>query len=154
MLIKVMADSGRRIAWTDRKNGYFQFLFSKKNNENGYFRGNTKFLDGFASFGKGLDESEFTEVFPYGFKSVFKNSFIEAALLLEETGLSLEEILLANKGKKKPLKSTGGYTVFDIKGNLIGFQYYPQRREKNKKGENTYAHRFTAECQLHNRQAL
>ena len=89
MLIKVMADSGRRIAWTDRKNGYFQFLFSKKNNENGYFRGNTKFLDGFASFGKGLDESEFTEVFPYGFKSVFKNSFIEAALLLEEQAFYL-----------------------------------------------------------------
>lgn len=55
--------------------------------------------------------------------------------LLEETGLTLEEILFANKGKKKPLKSTGGYTVFDIKGHLIGFQYYPQRREKNKKGE-------------------
>lgn len=89
MLIKVMADSGRRIAWTDRKNGYFQFLFSKKNNENGYFRGNTKFLDGFASFGKGLDESEFTEVFPYGFKSVFKNSFIEAALLLEDQAFYL-----------------------------------------------------------------
>lgn len=52
--------------------------------------------------------------------------------LLEETGLTLEEILLANKGKKKPLKSTGGYTVFDIKGYLIGFQYYPERRKKNK----------------------
>lgn len=52
--------------------------------------------------------------------------------LIEETGLTLEEILLANKGKKKPIKSTGGYTVFDIKGNLIGFQYYPERRKKNK----------------------
>lgn len=52
--------------------------------------------------------------------------------LIEETGLTLEEILLANKGKKKPIKSTGGYTVFDIKGNIIGFQYYPQRRKKNK----------------------
>lgn len=53
--------------------------------------------------------------------------------LLEETGLTLEEILLANKGKKKPLKSTGGYTVFDIKGNLIGFQYYPQQKQKKNK---------------------
>ena len=53
--------------------------------------------------------------------------------LLEETGLSLEEILLANKGKRKPLKSTGGYTVFDIKGHLIGFQYYPQKRKAKKK---------------------
>ena len=58
--------------------------------------------------------------------------------LLEETGLTLEEILLANKGKKKPLKSTGGYTVFDIKGNLIGFQYYPQKRKQIKKEKNNY----------------
>lgn len=50
--------------------------------------------------------------------------------LLEETGLTLEEILLANKGKKKPLKSTGGYTVFEIRGHFIGFQYFPQRRKK------------------------
>lgn len=52
--------------------------------------------------------------------------------LLEETGLSLEEILLANKSKRKPLKSTGGYTVFDIKGHLLGFQYYPQKRKERK----------------------
>lgn len=58
--------------------------------------------------------------------------------LLEETGLTLEEILLANKGKKKPLKSTGGYTVFDIKGHLIGFQYYPQKRKQIKKEKNNY----------------
>lgn len=50
--------------------------------------------------------------------------------LVYETGLKLEDILLANKGKKKPLKSEGGYTVFNIKGNLIGFQYYPTGRRK------------------------
>lgn len=53
--------------------------------------------------------------------------------LVYDTGLKLEDILLANKGKKKPIKSDGGYTVFDIKGNLIGFQYYPQ----SKKGKKT-----------------
>ena len=58
--------------------------------------------------------------------------------LLEETGLTLEEILLANKSKRKPLKSTGGYTVFDIKGHLIGFQYYPQKRKQIKKEKNNY----------------
>lgn len=89
MLIKVMADSGRRIAWTDRKNGYFQFLFGKKNDENGYFRGSTKFLNGFTSCGKELSEAKFTEVLPYGFKSVFEKSFIEAALLLEEQAFYL-----------------------------------------------------------------
>lgn len=52
--------------------------------------------------------------------------------LVYETGLKLEDILLANKGKKKPIKSEGSYTVFNIKGNLIGFQYYPQSRGKKK----------------------
>lgn len=51
--------------------------------------------------------------------------------LVYDTGLKLEDILLANKGKKKPLKSEGGYTVYDINGNLIGFQYYP-KKEKSK----------------------
>lgn len=50
--------------------------------------------------------------------------------LVYDTGLKLEDILLANKGKKKPIKSDGGYTVFAIKGNLIGFQYYPQKGKK------------------------
>lgn len=52
--------------------------------------------------------------------------------LVFDTGLKLEDILLANKGKKKPIKSEGGYTVFDIKGNLIGFQYYPQQKKGKK----------------------
>ena len=45
----------------------------------------------------------------------------------------LEDILLANKGKKKPVKSRGKFTVFDIKGHLIGFQYYPEKDQKKKK---------------------
>lgn len=44
--------------------------------------------------------------------------------LVYDTGLKLEDVLLANKGKKKPIKSDNKYTVFDVKGNLIGFQYY------------------------------
>ena len=50
--------------------------------------------------------------------------------LVYDTGLKLEDVLLANKGKKKPLKSEGGYTVYDIKGHLIGFQYYPQKEKQ------------------------
>ena len=46
------------------------------------------------------------------------------------TGLTLEDILLVKDSKKKPLKSEGGYTVFNIKGNIIAYQFYP---EKNKK---------------------
>ena len=53
--------------------------------------------------------------------------------LVRDTDLTLEEIILANKDKKnKPLKSTGGYTVFDLKGHMIGFKYYPAS-EKAKK---------------------
>ena len=47
-----------------------------------------------------------------------------------DTGLSLEDIILADKSKKKPLKSDGKYTVFNVKGNLIGYQYYPKKKEK------------------------
>lgn len=50
--------------------------------------------------------------------------------LVYDTGLTLEDILLANKGKKKPLKSEGKYTIFEIKGHLIGFQYYPKTPKK------------------------
>ena len=53
--------------------------------------------------------------------------------LVRDTGLTLEDILLANKGKKKPVKSRSKYTVFDIKGYLIGFQYYPEKDQKKKK---------------------
>ena len=53
--------------------------------------------------------------------------------LVRDTGLTLEDILLANKGKKKPVKSRGKFTVFDIKGHLIGFQYYPEKDQKKKK---------------------
>lgn len=53
--------------------------------------------------------------------------------LAYDTGLKLEDILLANKGKKKPIKSDSKYTVFDVKGNLIGFQY--TKREKAKKNK-------------------
>lgn len=50
--------------------------------------------------------------------------------LMYDTGLKLEDILLVNKSKKKPLKSQGGYTVFNVKGHLIGFKYYPESRKK------------------------
>lgn len=53
--------------------------------------------------------------------------------LVYDTGLKLEEILLANKGKRKPIKSDSKYTVFNIKGNLIGFQYYPKSEKAKKK---------------------
>lgn len=53
--------------------------------------------------------------------------------LVYDTGLSLEDIILADKSKKKPLKSDGKYTVFNVKGNLIGYQYYPKKKQKKEK---------------------
>lgn len=52
--------------------------------------------------------------------------------LVYDTGLKLEDILLANKGKKKPIQSDSKYTIFDVKGRLIGFQYYPKSEKANK----------------------
>lgn len=38
---------------------------------------------------RSLSEAKFTDVLPYGFKSVFEKSFIESALLLEEQSFYL-----------------------------------------------------------------
>ena len=50
--------------------------------------------------------------------------------ILEETGLTLEEIILSAKGK--PIKSDGKYSVFEVKGHMIGFQFYPKKKTKKK----------------------
>lgn len=89
MLIKIKPDSGRRIAWTDRKNGYFQFLFANQNNDNGYFRENTRYLSGFSCNGKNLLNSTEIEVYPYGFKALFEKSFLKVSLLLDEQAFFL-----------------------------------------------------------------
>lgn len=52
--------------------------------------------------------------------------------LMYDTKLGIEEILMIDKGKK-PIKSDSKYTVFNIKGNLIGFQYYPKKDKKKAK---------------------
>ena len=49
--------------------------------------------------------------------------------LVYDTGLSLEDILLADR-KNKPLKSDSKYTVFNVKGHLIGYQYYPNKKKE------------------------
>lgn len=84
MLIKIKANESRRIAWTDRKDGYFHFLFNKNTSENGYFRGDVRYLSGFTCNGKNLQNADFIEVYPYGFNAAFEKSFLKASLLLEE----------------------------------------------------------------------
>lgn len=51
--------------------------------------------------------------------------------IMVETGLSLDEMILATKNK--PLKSTGKWSVFEVKGNYIGFQFLPKKEGKKKK---------------------
>lgn len=84
MQIKIKAENGRRIAYTDRMDGYFQYLFQKNNKENGYYRGNTKFLNEFTCDGHGLDSAKSVTVFPYGFSAVFEKSVLEVSLLINE----------------------------------------------------------------------
>ena len=52
--------------------------------------------------------------------------------LMYDTKLTMEDILMIDKGKK-PLKNDSKYTVFNIKGNLIGFRYYPKVSKDKKK---------------------
>ena len=51
--------------------------------------------------------------------------------IMEETNLSLNEIILATKNNK-PEKASGKYSVYQVKGHLIGFQFYPKKNNKKK----------------------
>lgn len=48
--------------------------------------------------------------------------------IMQKTGLSMEEVVTACKGK--PLKSQGKYSVFEVKGHLIGFMFMPDKKKK------------------------
>lgn len=63
---------------------------------------------------------------------LFKNKTFRTSTpyqIMEQTGLTLDEIIMAAK-KGKPVKSDGKYSVFDVKGHLIGFQFYPKKNKK------------------------
>lgn len=54
--------------------------------------------------------------------------------LVLESGLTLEDIILARyDGRRKKQKATGGYTVYNVKGWLIGYKFRPQRKKRKKK---------------------
>ena len=54
--------------------------------------------------------------------------------LVYDTGLTLEDIILARyDGRRKKQKATGGYTVYNVKGWLIGYKFCPQRKKRKKK---------------------
>lgn len=52
--------------------------------------------------------------------------------IMAKTGLSLDEMILATKNK--PEKSVGGkWSIFEIQGNYIGFQFLPNTPKKGRK---------------------
>ena len=84
MHIKIQNGAKRRFAFTDRKVGYFQFLYGGTTQENGYHRGNKYFIKGFSCLGHVLSEAESVSVYPYGFRALFEKSKLDVSLLLDE----------------------------------------------------------------------
>lgn len=84
MHIKIQKGAKRRFAFTDRMDGYFQFLFGDANQENGYHRGNKHFVKEFTCQGHSLNDAEAIRVYPYGFRASFEKSSLDVCLLLDE----------------------------------------------------------------------
>ena len=58
-------------------------------------------------------------------------TYLNVLDLVYDTGLTLEDIILARYDKRrKKQKATGGYTVYNVKGWLIGYKYSPKKRKK------------------------
>ncbi len=84
MHIKIQNGAKRRFAFTDRRDGYFQFLYGAANQENGYHRGNKYYIKNFSCLGHALSEAESIRVYPYGFRALFEKSRLDVSLLLDE----------------------------------------------------------------------
>lgn len=84
MYIQLEKNSKRRLAYTDRKDGYFQYLFGSPNLENGYHRGNVHFFKEITCQERTLDEASSIEVYPEGFRANFEKTSIDVSLLINE----------------------------------------------------------------------
>ena len=84
MDIRIVKNTNRRCAWTDRKNGYFEFLYSDAAKENGYYRGEKRFLRSFTLGGHDVLESKYIDVYPYGGVFSYDNLKLYASLLIDE----------------------------------------------------------------------
>lgn len=87
MKIKILPNSQRRMAWTDRKNGYLELLFTNENEKNGYYRGQKKLLSSFSANGHSWSTADYVDVYPQGFKACFSKGTLEVSLLIEEQAL-------------------------------------------------------------------
>ena len=111
MKIKIERNSNRRMAWTDKVNGYFEFLFSENQENSGYFRNDVKYFSGFSCSSRNLVQAKSTEVYPYGFRAFFDKEILEASLLIYEGAFYINAsktvgILNAVPYLKKPSENT------------------------------------------------
>ena len=84
MHIKITNGANRRAAYTDRKDGYFEYFFGSDAKENGYHRGNVQYFRGFSCQGHSLLEAQSVRVYPQGFRAVFEKSSLDVSLLVDE----------------------------------------------------------------------
>ena len=84
MNIRILQNSGRRCAWTDRKNGYFEFLCAADVKNSGYYRETKRYCKGFAAAGHACNEAKYIDVYPQGFSACYDNVKLNVSLLVDE----------------------------------------------------------------------
>lgn len=149
MLMKIIIDSNssRKAAWTDKKNGYLELNFSKDIKNSGYFRGQTQYLSGFSCAQKKWNSADYTEIFPYGFRSIFGEKILEVSLLLDEQAFYINssnsvEILDSVKFNSDSEKKLPSWKTFQKDGITIlssdcglsvaaNFNFYHSVKEKD-----------------------
>ncbi len=87
MDIRITYGSGRRMAWTDKRNGYMEFFGT--DTEDGYYRGAARLLTGFYASGMPLKEAQEVCVRPEGFTAQFAGCTLSVSLLLDEQAVYL-----------------------------------------------------------------
>ncbi|MDE5899422.1 MAG: type I pullulanase [Treponemataceae bacterium] len=87
MSIKIARNSGRRAAWTDKKDGYVELLFAEGTGKNGYYRGERRYAGGFSLDGVPVTDADFADIFPQGCSADFGGKKWEGSLLLDEQAM-------------------------------------------------------------------
>ena len=87
MNITILPNSERRMAWTDRKDGYLELLFTEENIKNGYYRGNRKLISSFAANGHSWSQAKSVDVYPEGFRANFSKYKLDVSLIIDEQAL-------------------------------------------------------------------
>lgn len=121
MNIKILHNSERRCAWTDRKNGYIELAFGDEAKKSGYYRGQKRYFKGFFLDDKKFFEADSIEVKPECGKIAFGEDEIEFSLLLDEEAFFVKKCKKfglikprgndKNHGKSWHKKSENGVTV-------------------------------------------